>query len=225
VIIFLTMIFFPFILLSHFSQKLYKILSLLWSRSILKTGGIRIKIFGIENIPSENSFLFLANHASLLDIPVLMSAIPHNFRMLAKKELFKIPIFGQAIRATGFVPINRANREKAFQSLQLVADRLREGQSFVIFPEGTRSIDGHLQAFKKGPFYIAIKAGIPVVPTVIIGTHRALAKNSMRINPGTVEIHFGQPVSPTPYALEEMETFKNFIWKSMNERLIAYGIL
>ena len=134
-----------------------------WSRSILAVSGIRVAVSGLERIDPARPYIFMSNHQSNFDIPVLLAHLPLQFRWLAKAELFKIPVFGRAMRGAGYISIDRADREAAFKSLGEAAETIRKGVAIMIFPEGTRSLDGTLKPFKKGGFVLAVDAGVPIL--------------------------------------------------------------
>ncbi len=166
----------------------------LWGRSILLVSGVRVAVRGREHLDPGTPCIFMANHQSNYDIPVLLGHLPVQFRWLAKAELFRIPLFGRAMRGAGYIPIDRRNRAAAFQSLGEAAAKIRAGASIVIFPEGTRSPDGELKSFKKGGFALALQAGAPVVPVAISGTREVMAKGSLWIRPGRVTVTIGKPI-------------------------------
>jgi 1-acyl-sn-glycerol-3-phosphate acyltransferase len=164
--------------------------------------GIRSRAEGVENIPA-GTCLFAANHTSNVDPPAIMSCIPRRLAILAKQSLFRIPIVGLAFRMGGFLPVNRANTEEALASLNLAAEIMKRGMSFLVYPEGTRSPDGRLLPFKSGAFALAIKAGLPVVPVACSGAQRIMSKNSLRISPGEIVVHFCPPIDASSYAPNE----------------------
>jgi 1-acyl-sn-glycerol-3-phosphate acyltransferase len=155
----------------------------LWCHLLLKVLGIRIKVIA-EKFPEKGKkYVFMANHQSQLDIPVLESLLKdYNIRFLAKKSLFDIPFFGWGIKALGYVPVEREDPKEGLKSLLACVDRLKEGVSLVVFPEGTRSKTGELLPFKAAGFLIPIKAGVPVCPVSIWGTFRILPKGSLWFN-------------------------------------------
>lgn len=157
-----------------------------WAKSILRVAGIKVKTRGLENLDPDGSFVFMCNHQSNFDILVLFSELPAQFRWIAKAELFKIPLFGYAMRGAGYISIERKDRKKAIQSLKQAAERIRTGTSVMIFPEGTRSPDGNISEFKKGGFVLAYDAGVPIMPVVLNGTWSIMSKDSLKIKPGSV---------------------------------------
>ena len=170
------------------------IIARIWSKSILFVSGIKVDVEGLANIDPGKSYIYMANHRSNFDIPVLLGCLPIQFRWLAKAELFKIPIFGRAMQGAGYVKIDRTNRESAFKSIDEVAAKMKNGVSVMIFPEGTRSQDGNLKPFKKGGFVMAVDTGVPIVPVILRGTRSIMAKGSWRINPGKVTLSVEKPI-------------------------------
>jgi 1-acyl-sn-glycerol-3-phosphate acyltransferase len=170
-----------------------------------------VGVTGGERILPEQPYVFMCNHQSNFDIPVLLGNLPVQFRWLAKAELFKVPIFGRAMHAAGYISIDRSDRQSAFESLQKAADVLRGGVSIMVFPEGTRSLDGVLKPFKKGGFVLAIEAGVPVVPVAIRGTHGIMPKGKRLIRPGDVTVCIGEPIATTPYTLETKEVLMGYV--------------
>jgi 1-acyl-sn-glycerol-3-phosphate acyltransferase len=167
----------------------------LWGNVNLWAAGVSVKIAGMHNIDPRHSYVYAANHQSGFDIYAILGKLPVQFRWLAKQELFKIPVLGQAMSAIGYIPINRDDRRKAFESITQAANRVKQGTSVVIFPEGTRSPDGVLQPFKKGGFILAIQSQRPIVPISISGSHRILPKQGdWKIQPGSIHMTIGKPI-------------------------------
>ena len=152
---------------------------------------------GTELIPKDRSAVYIVNHQSNFDIPILYSGLPLQFRWMAKQELFNIPLFGLAMKRCGYIPIDRSDRRTAMHSMNVAAQRIAEGASVVVFPEGTRTPDGELQEFKKGGFLIAIKAQVPVIPVAINGSFSVMSKNSLRIHGGAVSMQIFPPIETT----------------------------
>ena len=147
----------------------------------------------------------MANHQSNFDIPVLLACLPVQFRWLAKAELFKIPIFGRAMRGAGYVKIDRFNQKSAFESINEAAAKMKNGVSVMIFPEGTRSRDGKLKSFKKGGFVMAVDAGAPIVPIVLKGTRAIMEKSSLKINTGEVSLNIEAPIATADFTRENKD--------------------
>jgi 1-acyl-sn-glycerol-3-phosphate acyltransferase len=175
---------------------------------IVKTGvraaGIRVEVSGLEHVPAGRSCIFMCNHVSNLDPPVLLPALPGRSSVLLKKELMKIPILGVAMRMGKFVPVERGHRRDAAQaSVEAAADALRSGLHIVVFPEGTRSKDGRLATFKKGPFFLAQQTGTPIVPIALSGTQTMMRKGSIAITPGVARVEMLPAVDPAAYGTRE----------------------
>lgn len=170
----------------------------------LKAAGIRVHVEGRENIQSGVHYIFLSNHISNLDPPVLLPSIPGMTSVFLKKELMNIPLLGTAMRMGKYVPVSRSNsREDAQRSVEAAADALNSGLHITVFPEGTRSPDGRLLPFKKGAFFLAEQTGAPIIPIVISGTERMMPKGTLRIRPGKAYLKFLAPIRPQDAASRE----------------------
>jgi 1-acyl-sn-glycerol-3-phosphate acyltransferase len=166
--------------------------------------GVDVEVRGTERIPT-GTVIFAANHTSSADAPAIVWSIPRRIAILLKRSLFEWPIVGQAFHLAHFVPVDRFNRESAITSLEKATESLRQGQSFLIYPEGTRSPDGRLQDFKKGAAVMAIKSGVPIVPVACSGAHRVMKKRKLNIYPGKILVEFLDPIDSTQYTLEQRE--------------------
>jgi 1-acyl-sn-glycerol-3-phosphate acyltransferase len=197
-------------------------LARIWARIIFFLCRVNLTVQGSSRLSALGPYLFLSNHQSQFDILAVVLAIPLQFRILAKQELFYIPIFGWVLKLSGFVGIDRSNREKAIRSLERAAQRLRGGTSLLIYAEGTRSPDGKLLPFKKGGFVLAIQAGVPILPITIQGSREILAKGSLRIRPGTIHLRIGEPIDPARYSLDEKERLMQEVRTAM-ERAMERG--
>lgn len=174
-----------------------------WARLLLTVNGVRVTTVGLKHLNRDNSYVFMPNHSSALDIPVLFVALPFQIRMIAKKELFRIPVFGWALALGGYIRVDRENREKAIASLKTGARRIvQQGASAVIFPEGTRSFTGELGQFKKGGFMFAFDTSYPVVPVTINGSRGCTPNRQLVIFPGRVEVMIGEPIPVDGYTVE-----------------------
>lgn len=185
------------VVVSYLTKKkdLAHLVGRLWGNVNLWTAGVTVKTTGMENINPQYAYVYAANHQSWFDIFAVLGKLPVQFRWLAKEELFRIPVLGQAMASIGYIPINRSDRRKAFSSINEAAKRVKSGTSVVIFPEGTRSLDGVLQAFKKGGFILAIHSQQPIVPVSISGSQRILPKKGdWKIQPGTIHMSIGKPI-------------------------------
>ena len=176
--------------------------------------GVKVRIVGLDKIP-PGVCLFAANHTSSADAPAVVGAIPQRIAVLVKESLFKWPIVGQAFVLARFIPVKRDIREAAIASVEKAADAMRAGQSFLIYPEGTRSPDGRLQEFKKGAVVLAIKAGVPIVPVLCSGAHRIMAKRSLVIRPGEILVEFLAPIDAANYSWEERDALNQVVHDTM----------
>jgi 1-acyl-sn-glycerol-3-phosphate acyltransferase len=166
----------------------------LWARMILATIGARVQVDGLNKIDTSKPQVYVVNHLSALDIPVLYAHLPFQFRILAKKELFRYPFMGWHLRRSGQIPVVLENPKASVRSLNLAVAALRKGKSLVIFPEGGRSPDGQLHPFMGGAFYAAVKAQVDVVPIALVGTYEMLKMNSFHIQPGPLQMVVGEPI-------------------------------
>lgn len=172
----------------------------LWvARVGVRIAGVRWKLIGLEKLPMTSNYIFMSNHVSNVDPPLLIPLLPRRVTVMVKKELFKLPILGRAMRMADFVPIDRSNRDAAIGSVREAATIVRKGLDLVVFPEGTRSPDGRLLPFKKGSFYLAMDTGVPIVPVTILGTEELLPKGSVLARPGKVSIVFHSPIDPKEF--------------------------
>jgi 1-acyl-sn-glycerol-3-phosphate acyltransferase len=183
-----------------------------WAKVILMAAGIKLEIIGLENIKKRKSCIVVANHQSLIDIPVATAALPIALRILAKKELFKIPFLGWGMKAIGILKIDRSNSKRAIEILKSAEDIIiKHKLSLLIFPEGTRSNDGKIHAFKKGAFLLAKNTSLDISPVSISGTRNILPKGKLRVNSGNVKV----VIHPTISTIElTNENRKDFIEKT-----------
>jgi 1-acyl-sn-glycerol-3-phosphate acyltransferase len=183
-----------------------------------RIAGIRVRVENLENIP-PGPCLFTSNHVSNVDPLAFIPAIPRRVAILIKQELFRIPILSTGMRRAQFVPVDRSDREAAAASIDVAARTLKNGVSFAIFAEGTRSPDGRMRPFKRGAFTVAIAAGVPIVPVSISGTQRVMKKGSWFIRPGEVVVRFGAPVESSSYKFEQ-----RFELLARVEAIVAAGL-
>jgi 1-acyl-sn-glycerol-3-phosphate acyltransferase len=182
-------------------NRIHKIANL-WAKILLLMSNTKVEVIGKENILRGKPQIFMANHQSDFDILIALGHIPGQFRWIAKKELFHIPVFGAAMKTAGYIEIDRGNHEKAMKSLDEAALRIREGKSVMSFPEGTRSRNGEIKSFKQGIFHLAIKSGAPIIPVSIIGSGQIMPKRSLKVTPGKVKMVIGKPVDVKNYNIE-----------------------
>ena len=207
------------ILASFFSRtgNLVHIIARIWGYSILLAARTPVTVEGHDHIDPARSYIFMSNHQSNFDIPVLLAHLRCQFRWLAKAELFKIPIFGRGMRGAGYIPIDRSDRRAAIRSLQTAAETIRQGTSVMIFPEGTRSLDGNLRDFKKGGFVLAVDAGVPIVPVIIRGTFAIMPKSGLRIRRGRVCVKVLEPIETAGYTRKK----KDELSKEIRDRMLG----
>jgi 1-acyl-sn-glycerol-3-phosphate acyltransferase len=187
---------------------------------LMRAIGVRVRVTGHQHIPA-GACLFVANHTSSADAPAVVGAIPRRVAILLKESLFKWPIAGQAFTLAGFIPVDRNNRESAIASVEKARESMRRGQSFLIYPEGTRSPDGRLQTFKKGAVVMAIKAEVPIVPVVCSGAHRVMRKRSLKIYPGEIIVEFLEPIDASNYSFERRDELNEKVHDAMATALPA----
>lgn len=167
-----------------------------YSRLVLKLFGIRVWVQGGENIQQGRPYVYVSNHASLFDIPAVVHGIPDRIRIVYKKELERIPLFGWGLKwGSDYIAIDRGRGADAAKSLEEAVKKIRGGKSVLLFAEGTRTKDGKLQPFKRGAFNLAVRAGVPVVPVTINGSYNILPKGTFKVNPGTVVLVIGDPIT------------------------------
>ncbi|HEY6724613.1 MAG TPA: lysophospholipid acyltransferase family protein [Polyangiaceae bacterium] len=172
-----------------------------WSRRLLVDARIELTVRGLELVASDENFVVMSNHQSLYDIPVLFQALQRRIRMVAKRELFRVPVWGRAMRAAGFIEVDRDNHERALESLRRAADAIESGTDIWISPEGTRSRDGSLQAFRKGGFHLALDASARILPVSIDGTRSVLRAGDSTVHPGAkVSVTVHEPLDTRAYA-------------------------
>jgi 1-acyl-sn-glycerol-3-phosphate acyltransferase len=176
-------------------------LARIWSRCLLAASGVRVQTHYAAELQPGASYVFLSNHQSLFDIPALLATCPGQVRFMAKRSLFRIPIFGWALAAGGFIPIDRGDRRTARQSFATATARLRGGVSILLFPEGTRAMTGTLLPFQRGGFLLALKTGLPIVPVGIQGSRAVQRRGNWAIRPGEIVVRYGAPLRPADYGL------------------------
>ena len=165
--------------------------------------GVKIEVRGLENIKPGQTYIFMSNHVSNLDPPILIGSIPGRCSVLVKKELFRTPILGTGMKQAKLVPVDRRDRESAIESINAAKVVLQQGLHMLIYPEGTRSSDGRLLPFKKGPFHLAMESGVPIIPVTLLGTYESWPKGRFAVKPGTATVVFHASIDPTKYADRE----------------------
>jgi 1-acyl-sn-glycerol-3-phosphate acyltransferase len=191
------------------------ILARVWSRMLLAAGFVRVRAEGVKKLNPRGSYVFVANHGSFMDIPAALVALPHQFRFFAKKGLFKIPFMGSHLARAGHLPVDKTNARNSLKSMTEGARIVRErGISVLLFPEGGRSAEG-LREFKEGAAYIAIKAGVPVVPIAIIGMRELLPMGSIHLHSGKVRVRVGDPISTAGMTIKDRDELTERLYREV----------
>src|SRR4030043_198857 len=195
----------------------------LWGRIALLANRVKVKVEGLEDIRGKGPFIFMSNHQGSYDIFVLLGHLPFQFKWLVKKELFSIPFFGWAMAAAGYISIDRKGTRETVEAMNQAAQRIREGMSVVIFPEGSRSPDGLIQPFKKGGFTLAIKSRVPIVPIAISGSRDIMPKDKLTATSGEIRIRMDQPIETENCSLKDRESLMRKVREmiSKNFKLIS----
>jgi 1-acyl-sn-glycerol-3-phosphate acyltransferase len=173
------------------------------SRAGVWLAGVRVEAIGLERFDHSKSYIFMTNHISNLDPPIEIPVIPRQTSIMVKQELFRVPILGRAMRMGELVPVDRANRDAGIEAVRAAKAVVEKGMPMTIYVEGKRSFDGKLLPFKKGPFYLAMECGVPVVPMTIVGTHYVMPKRRYSIKPGKVQVIFHDPIEPKDFGSRE----------------------
>lgn len=185
-------------------RLIHNIIARPWARSILWVCGVKALVKGLENLDPGVPRIYLSNHQSYFDIFALLAHLPLHFKFVMKKELMKVPLLGPTMRKAGYIGIDREDPRQAIKGMNAAAERVKKGASILLFPEGTRSLDGRLQEFRPGGFHLALKAGCDVVPIVILNSRFIVPKGSLRISKGTISLNIGRPISLTDFSRKDM---------------------
>ena len=177
------------------SGRAFHALARFYGRVVLAVSGVVVEVRGLERADFSRRCVYVANHASFFDIPAVLVGIPDQIRIVYRKSLERIPFFGWGLKFGGtYVGLERENSRESIEGLDEAARKIRDGASVLLFAEGTRSADGTLQPFKRGPFRLAVRAGVPIVPVAISGSYNVLPRNSFRIRPGTITLTLGERI-------------------------------
>jgi 1-acyl-sn-glycerol-3-phosphate acyltransferase len=185
----------------------------------VRIAGVRVEVVGLDRFDPNRAYIFMSNHVSNLDPPIMLPLIPRRASVMVKKELFSYPLLGRAMRLGSLVPVDRGNREAGIGAVRAAAEVIRNGISMLIYVEGHRSFDGKLLPFKKGPFYLAEECKVPIVPVTITGTHHVMPKRRFSIRPGLVTVIFHQPIEPDQFGSRDqlMEKVRQVINSGLPE--------
>jgi len=176
-------------------DRVFHALARAWAHSSLRLCGVTVRVKGLEKLDMRRNYVYVSNHASMFDIPAILAAIPDQIRIIYKKELHWFPVFGWGLKYGSYIGIDRSHGAEAMKSLEEAAEKIRTGASVLLYAEGTRTLDGKLQPFKRGAFNLAVKAGVPVVPLTINGSYKLLPKRSFVVHPGEVELVLESPIA------------------------------
>lgn len=190
-----------------------------WAKKLLKISGIKVQATGLENIRRDETYIFVANHSSLFDIPVLQASIPNDFRIIYKKELERIPIFGYGLKKSPYIGIVREDPRKSMESIEQAIEIIQKGASVLIFPEGTRTRDGSLGEPRRGAFLLATRSGKPIVPVAVKGTFEILSNGIKGIRPHTVKVCIGEPIRELPQNKAEEKKLQEETWQLIKKFL------
>lgn len=200
--------------------RIIHIYARLWGRVALVANRVKVSVYGLHYLNNEGPYVFMSNHQGSYDIFAILGYIPIQFKWLAKKELFSIPFFGWTMASAGYLSIDREGTRQTVIALNEAVKKIKDGISVFIFPEGSRSIDGNLQPFKKGGFSLAIKSKVPIVPITIKGSREIMPRGSLAIKPGKIEIQIEKPIETKGFTLKDrlklMEIVRNEIQKNLN---------
>jgi 1-acyl-sn-glycerol-3-phosphate acyltransferase len=213
---FVALVGFPWTLLTGDVRFLYRI-GMWGAYTGVRIAGAHVRTVGLEKIDPTRTYIFMSNHVSNIDPPLLLPLIPRRTSVMAKKELFSYPLLGKTMRLGALVPVDRGNRDAGIAAVRAAAGVLRQGINMTIYIEGGRSFDGKLLPFKKGPFYLAEECEVPVVPVTISGTHYIMPKRRFAVKPGKVDVIFHDPIEPKDFGNRDDLMVK--VWKAINSGL------
>ncbi len=190
----------------------------LWGKAALLANGVHVKVEGLEQLRNDGPYIFMANHQGSYDIFALLGQLPFQFKWLAKKEIFSIPILGWAMTVAGYISIDRDGTRETVEAMNKAARKIQEGMSVVIFPEGTRSADGSIQPFKKGGFTLAVKSKVPIVPIALAGSRKILAKDRLTISPGDIRVRIGRPIETSHCSTKDRQTLMEEVREAISSQ-------
>jgi 1-acyl-sn-glycerol-3-phosphate acyltransferase len=189
---------FPWTILTGNISFLYRI-SMWGAKTGVRLAGVKVETIGLDRIDPSRTYIFMSNHVSNIDPPIMMPLIPRRTSVMARNELFNYPLLGKAMKLGSLVPVDRKNREAGIAAVRAASEVIRSGINMTIYVEGGRSLDGRLLPFKKGPFYLATECSVPVVPVTIVGTHHIMPKGRFAMKPGQVTVIFHPAIEPKDF--------------------------
>ena len=213
---------FPWTFVSGDIRFLYRMFMIgAWSG--VRLTGVRVRTVGLDKLDPTRTYIFMSNHVSNVDPPITVPLIPRRSSVMVKRELFRVPILGRAMRMGSLVPVDRGNRDAGIEAVRAAKQVVQQGLNMTIYVEGKRSFDGKLLPFKKRPFYLAMECGVPVVPITIVGTHYVMPKGRFAIKPGVVTVIFHEPIEPEDFGSREclMERVRRAIDSGLPEECQA----
>jgi 1-acyl-sn-glycerol-3-phosphate acyltransferase len=221
----LTIVFSAFYLLTipfDKGNRAFAFFAYYWSKTVLKVSGIKVKVVGLDKIDLSKPYVFVSNHASMFDITAIVVGVDRHVRFIFKKELKRVPVFGWAT-ARAHIVVDRQSVTDGVRSLKRAAERIAQGESVILFAEGTRTKDGNLQPFKRGAFTLAIEAGVPIVPLTILGSFSIMKKGSIGLHKGEITIIVDHPIDVVAYhgrqgAVELMNKVHEIIEKNYTNK-------
>lgn len=221
-----TAFFGTFSLLSSFFDRSGRIqhwFARVWARTIMATISTPVELVGAEKLIVDRPAVYVVNHLSALDIPALYGTMPFQFRILAKRELFRYPILGWHLKRSGQIPIERDNARASMKSLMNASNTLKNGMPLLVFPEGGRSEDGMVKPFLGGSFYVAIRAQAPIVPMALVGTFEALPMNTFHVRPRRVKLVVGDAIDSSPFSIREMDKLAAVAQQAVEDMYYSYS--
>jgi 1-acyl-sn-glycerol-3-phosphate acyltransferase len=193
----------------------------IWAKVALLANQVRVRMEGLENVKGTGPYVFMSNHQGSYDIFALLGYLPFQFKWLAKKELFSIPILGWAMSAAGYISIDRQGTRETVEAMKEAAQKIRDGMSVVIFPEGSRTPDGSIQPFRKGGFTLAIRSQVPIVPIAISGSREIMSKDRLTANPGEIRVRIGSPIKTRDYSMQSRESLMEKVREIISENFAS----
>jgi 1-acyl-sn-glycerol-3-phosphate acyltransferase len=190
----------------------------LWGKIALLANRVKVRVEGMEQLNGKGPYIFMSNHQGYYDIFTLLSCLPYQFKWLAKKELFSVPILGWTMAAVGYIRIDRGGTRDTVRAMDEAARKIQDGMSVVIFPEGSRSPDGSIQPFKKGGFTLAIKSKVPIVPIAISGSRDIMPKDRLTATAGEIRMFVGHPIEIQHYSLRDRESLMGKVRETIIEK-------
>jgi 1-acyl-sn-glycerol-3-phosphate acyltransferase len=189
----------------------------LWGKTALLANRVKVEMEGMEHLKAKGPYIFMSNHQGSYDIFALLGHLPFQFKWLAKKELFSIPFLGWTMTAAGYISIDREGTRETVEAMNEAAQKIRDGMSVVVFPEGSRSLDGSIQPFKKGGFTLAIKSKVPIVPITIVGSRDIMPKDRLTVASGEIRMQIGHPIETQYFSLKDRKSLMEKVRKTISE--------